>query len=204
MKDKKIKILQVLIIIMVISIVIVAIIFMISNKNSKEISVERDNYQNETKKETGKIEKVKKKDYIPNASDEEKEQRGYELYGDDICKKSKYIVDKLKQGEWDSYHFGYDVEDNHSPGMLCDEHIFYCAICGEKVTGPGDMDFELCSKCAEITNRCGACGKLKLNLKEYKLAWEDFENKENIFEAMQEHERNPSSEISYFENVQEL
>ena len=65
--------------------------------------------------------------------------KGYELYGDERC------------------------TTEHTKGVFITDDIvnWSCHICGYVSTGSSSARTLLCSKCANITNRCSECGKLK-------------------------------------------
>lgn len=188
MKDKKITILQILIGVIIIVCILVAIILIVSNNIAKKTEMGQVNSKNAIKEEVSNLPtepSLKNKEYIPNATDEEKIQRGEELFGNKICSRSEYIVNKIKKEEW-------NVADNNN---IDEEHQHYdnltwyregkCRICGKVYNSVGAN--VLCDECAKITNRCMDCGKLKLNKENDRISLEELQNKENILECTQDY-----------------
>ena len=82
--------------------------------------------------------------------DNSKIQKGYEIYGSEIC--SRVTNNKEKELMY---------QDSEHP-LIGGTAItaWECAICGKADESPTTCTPALCSECAYITNRCSTCGKL--------------------------------------------
>lgn len=83
-------------------------------------------------------------------NDNSKIQKGYKIYGSDIC--SRVTNNKEKKLLY---------EDSEHPIFGgCAITAWECAICGKTGESSTTVTPKLCSECADITNRCSTCGKL--------------------------------------------